>query len=61
MPANNWNVWWQATNTPQTNEQEEFVRGIFGGGQPISKNDVIFSIIAGYVGGRIAQRTGNDK
>lgn len=60
MPSNNWNVWWQATSGQSPDEKEEFIRGIFGETKPVSKKDVLFAIVAGYVGGRIARRTGRD-
>jgi hypothetical protein len=49
--------WWEKItefNTPA--EKEEFLKGI-GGAKPSSpSSNIIYAIIAGYVGGRIAQR-----
>jgi hypothetical protein len=36
-------------------EKEEFLRGI-GGAKPNSGSGILYAIIAGYVGGKIAQR-----
>lgn len=49
--------WWEKIrefNTPA--EKEEFLRGVGGASKPNNDSNLLYAIIAGYVGGRIAQR-----
>jgi hypothetical protein len=41
-------------------ERAEFIRGI-GGAKPGMDKGILYAVIAGYVGGTIAKRTGNKK
>lgn len=61
MSANNWSPWWQQVGNKSANEREEFVRGVFGKPAKSNSENILLALIAGYVGGRIAKRTGNDK
>ena len=40
-------------------EKEEFIRGLMG--KKPQKTDYLYALIAGYVGGKIAERTGKNK
>lgn len=62
MSNNNYRPWWEKVgefNTPA--EKEEFIRGLSGITKPTGTGGVILAILAGYVGGKIAQRTGKNK
>lgn len=48
--------WWEKmTELSTPAEKEEFLKGI-GGAKPNSGSGILYAIIAGYVGGRIANR-----
>jgi hypothetical protein len=53
--ASNWKPWWEKVADFDTQyEREQFVRGI-AGARPSYKKDILFGLIAGYVGGKAAQ------
>ena len=53
--------WWERiTELSTPAEKEEFLRGV-GGGKPFNSTSLIYSVIAGYVGGRISQRKSGKK
>lgn len=49
---------WYMSTTPYVNERQEFITGV---GKSTFGNALLFAIVAGYVGGKVAQRTGNKK
>jgi len=60
MPSKNWKPWWEKVGEFDTaHERAEFMRGV-GGGRPKSNNSsaILLGLIAGYVGGKIAQPKG---
>ena len=62
MSSKDYKPWWERVGDLHTAaEQEEFIRGVGGAKKPSFGENVILSLIAGYVGGKIAQRTGKKK
>jgi hypothetical protein len=54
--SDNFKPWWvKVGELNSAAEQEQFMRGV-GGATPGLDKNILFSLIAGYVGGRIAQR-----
>jgi len=48
--------WWQqVAEMNDTNEQQEFMRGVFGF-RPKEKQPIVVGLIAGYVGGKVATK-----
>jgi hypothetical protein len=61
MTSSNWKPWWEQIAELNTmHEKEEFLRGI-GGGKPSNGQNILYALLAGYVGGKVAQRTGKWK
>jgi hypothetical protein len=55
MPYNS-KPWWEKMAQLSTQaEKEQFLRGV-GGASAQSGSGILFTIIAGYVGGRLAER-----
>jgi hypothetical protein len=64
MSSKDWKPWWErAADIHNPQERQEFIRAVGGATKPTSTfgHDLLLSIIAGYVGGKVAQRTGNKK
>lgn len=62
MSSKDWKPWWaRVADISDPREREEFIRGVGGAKRPSFGEQVILSMIAGYVGGKIAERTGNKK
>lgn len=60
--TSNWKPWWQQVGELSTRaEQEEFIRGIGGAKKSGVSENILLTLLAGYVGGKIAQRTGRNK
>jgi hypothetical protein len=59
--SSNWKPWWEKVSELSPSEAKEFIRGV-GGAKPNTMGEtILLSIIAGYVGGTVAKRTGNKK
>lgn len=59
MSEPNFLPWWKKAADKQA---EEAAKQFYGGAQnSMPGKDILFAIIAGYVGGRIANRTGKNK
>jgi hypothetical protein len=62
MSSKDWKPWWERVgDIPNPQERREFIRAVGGAIKPTFGQEVLLSIIAGYVGGKIAQRTGDEK
>ena len=61
MSSKDWKPWWERVADLPAHEQYEFMRGAGGAAKPTFGQTVLFSLIAGYVGGKVAQRTGDKK
>jgi hypothetical protein len=61
MSSKDYKPWWMKVSDYATPaEREEFIRGV-GGAKPGMDKGILYALIAGYVGGTIARRTGNKK
>ena len=54
MPADNWMPW---VNNHEDKERQEFIYGALG--RKVDKKNILYALIAGYVGGKIAKRMDN--
>jgi hypothetical protein len=62
MSSKDWKPWWErVADIPNPQEQQEFIRGVGGARKPTFGQTILLSVIAGYVGGKVAQRIGNKK
>lgn len=62
MSSKDWKPWWEKVGDfDSAAERTEFMRGV-GGAKPNSAaKSILYAVIAGYVGGRIAQRESDKK
>jgi hypothetical protein len=62
MSSKDWKPWWEkVADISDPRERQEFIRGVGGAKNTTFGTQVILSLIAGYVGGKVAGRTGRDK
>lgn len=62
MVPNGWKPWYiKVGEIHDPREREAFMQGVGGGLSGTTGQHVLLSIIAGYVGGRIAQRKSDKK
>lgn len=62
MSSKDWKPWWEkVADINDPNERQEFMRGVGGASKTTFGTQVILALIAGYVGGKVAERTGKDK
>ena len=62
MSSKDWKPWWERiADIPNPQEQKEFMRAAGGAMKPTFGQNLLFSLVAGYVGGKVAQRTGDKK
>lgn len=62
MSSKDWKPWWERiADIPNPQEQKEFMRAVGGAMKPTVGDTILLSILAGYVGGKVAQRTGKKK
>lgn len=61
MSDSKWKPWWERVAELETpHERQEFVRGV-AGYSPSNHQTLFIGLVAGYVGGKLAQRKGKDK
>jgi hypothetical protein len=53
--------WWVKIADVAPHEREEFMRGAGGASKTTAGASILYALVAGYVGGKIAQRTGDKK
>jgi hypothetical protein len=62
MSSKDWKPWWaKVADIDDPREKEEFMRGVGGAKKTTFGSQVLLSLIAGYVGGKVAERTGKNK
>jgi hypothetical protein len=62
MSSNGPKPWYvRAAEMSDPREREEFIRGIGGAKTNTFGHDLLLALVAGYVGGKIAQRGGDKK
>jgi hypothetical protein len=62
MSSKDWKPWYvRVGDISDPREREEFMRGIGGASKPTYGQNLLFALVAGYVGGKLAERTGKKK
>jgi hypothetical protein len=61
MSSKDWKPWWIKIADVAPHEREEFMRGAGGASKSSPGASLLYAVVAGYVGGKIAQRTGDKK
>jgi hypothetical protein len=62
MSSKGWKPWWEKVgDLDSAAERTEFMRGIGGAKPDTAAKNILYAVIAGYVGGRIAQRKSDKK
>lgn len=62
MPKSNWKPWWErVAELESAREREEFVRGVAGDKPRTTHSTILLGLVAGYIGGKAAQRKGRGK
>jgi hypothetical protein len=60
MSANDYRPWWNKVADTDYQERENFLRGI-PGFKNANRQSILLGLVAGYVGGKIAQRQSSNK
>lgn len=61
MSSKDWKPWWEvAAKIPSADERYQFLRGV-GGAKSSGPSNILLALLAGYVGGKIAQRKPGEK
>lgn len=62
MANNGWEPWYvKVGKIDNPHERREFIRGVGGAVRPTFGQNILYALIAGYVGGKVAQRKSDKK